>query len=905
MEQSYEYNPSVLPVFVDTNSIEMSAPASISNVVVYRSKEEAESDFVIERNDPSSLVGTMIDRNSGKEYELHRPRDPKYYEFVDNCVVDSLEKDTCPTRYNHEKVLQYSPVDNKWFSTTNDASFRALLAPYSINAIDFGERRIFLMGEYHGGQQTTCVPRSVKLAGDDSTAFRTMQNIYDPYFVSKFIHQLCYNTNEVIDVFLESSFTTDPATSRKLTSHFIPRLISELLPTTSLKDDIPPTPASIRGGATTSYVVRQPLSNLRVHGSDIRHSVIQAESGRIEESRNFTKIGLFTATYFADVDELNLNYYETERMIDPSVFHFVSLGHVSIDSIVGSLDITEWIARVAPYYYALCESIPEGTTPSDEVLSILSNLRGKLVRLVDRFEKNLQKKYGIRPAFAKSLRRLVETTKSEVVRDRILHYFFMVTGYDIVARKDDYAWISDARATISAVLNLVQYIQRTNPTVNISAIDAFDITRGLSHLISDDAKRQGKGDALLRKIGIQYDSQTLDLYRVGLTASERARRLGFGKSDVVGVHVNLADVYVLARILRNFPDRRSFPERTPFSSIVPRNCLVYFGQAHTQSYTLFLMFYGPLQSDESGAATISFSPSRGRGLELSRKIQTDISLRNGLANRFDFGVRYDRRFELRSSYIATSLLLYKYMLESFDIPLEPSSEASAQRDAILRQIVDTIPGMILAKIEALPDNPSKIRYAEIVSEVIYAIFEFFTNERTIGLPPENSRQITENDINRVVYVLLVDPSSAVASLDANKLSSTDTDAQQLLNSIVEQIYPLVEESDNFETFTIEQKAFCYDALVKSNSLIEMAFPLQDQLIRFERNITLVLGDEWYLNPKHKSLSNFLTDNQFGTYLPQCNRMSNQTLNLNDRLKQPLFIRKPPPDGWAVAVPVNP
>jgi hypothetical protein len=154
------------------------------------------------------------------------------------------------TKWTH--VLQRYPRlldQNEWFATNQSGSIQALLGPHFLNVVDYGERRIILMGETHYYDKAQCV-------SFDITKYDQMKKIEnDPFFISRIIEHIAKSTQETIDVYAEAA----PKEEELDDFSFVPRITYSQMPKTH-QINIP--------------LEEMYTKSLRVHGTDIRFEQI-------------------------------------------------------------------------------------------------------------------------------------------------------------------------------------------------------------------------------------------------------------------------------------------------------------------------------------------------------------------------------------------------------------------------------------------------------------------------------------------------------------------------------------------------------------------------------------------------------------------------------------------------------
>jgi hypothetical protein len=141
------------------------------------------------------------------------------------------------------KVLQkYSNPFPEWFATSQMGTIQAMIGPYTINVIDYREKRIILLDDTkHYRPYGQCIPH------ENIDMQYLLMN--DPFYIANVIKHIARSTQETIDVYLEN----EPKDIIRNKTNFIPHVIQQNLPKTYLRN-------SNFGN----------LKTLRVHGSDIR-----------------------------------------------------------------------------------------------------------------------------------------------------------------------------------------------------------------------------------------------------------------------------------------------------------------------------------------------------------------------------------------------------------------------------------------------------------------------------------------------------------------------------------------------------------------------------------------------------------------------------------------------------------
>lgn len=262
---TYQVDVRRLPSVVDPDQ---RLPAHVNSIYLYEQSE----DLPLLSSTP--ICSVVDDR--GDLYDVFYPsledrESPKIDcksvdQFDSNATCHQNRTDRASALRRWSKVIQRYPTvgQTDWLLTNNDASFRAVLGPFNVFECSYGERRILLMGELHYSIRASCTPKPY---------VQTALSMKDPYFIPSFIYQTVYNTQQTVDVFIES--TVDKPTSTNTRTRFLPRILFRTLPYTGrgrIGRQLTPIALTIEGyppAAATSY---DPMINLRVHAVDVRFS---------------------------------------------------------------------------------------------------------------------------------------------------------------------------------------------------------------------------------------------------------------------------------------------------------------------------------------------------------------------------------------------------------------------------------------------------------------------------------------------------------------------------------------------------------------------------------------------------------------------------------------------------------
>jgi hypothetical protein len=529
-------------------SITSTLATPIHQIFLYDSREN-----IISKNSPS--VGTVID-DTNQEYDLYYPDNKIKREMLyANCNSrNALSKNKVSCNYPQNfptwnKVLQnYSILpDSRWYTTSHAGTFRAVLGPFEIHSMNYGERRLLLMGELHYSARAQCVEQM-----NTNGRGKEIQNITkDPYFLSNFIYQLAYSTQETIDVFLEAPITTEESHNK---SYFVPHILQQWLPVTARRtrqmknSNYVPTLGALYNkklfGASNSTAVAEGLHNLRVHGTDVRFRYDPVYKIL------YTEYDLYHAVIYYFFRNENVNdFYESLKKIYPFTMRGLK---VVIDN---NIQLIEIIRDYCEGYFDKLKSQKTIDKYIDDFIEKFFVLEKKLIQKTDPYIT-----FPIKNSLSKQLKKLRKTNRDD--SNRLMHYF-------AVFYKNKCADIFKAYYKAQKFVNWLLEFNKNN--VGNGNMDNNKNKNKIKQMYKSFVKKIKYSMAHYKPKGNEIDS--------------------FNEPDI-SFFAFLVDTYTIARILRTF-EPSAANKKEKYSMNRPMNALLYFGNAHTQNVRVFIHLFNP------------------------------------------------------------------------------------------------------------------------------------------------------------------------------------------------------------------------------------------------------------------------------------------------------------------------
>lgn len=565
------------------------------------------------------------------------------------------------------KVMQrYPGIQDKWLLTRREATMRAVAGPFSSTLIEYGPAQILLLGDYHYLTRATCIPRRADKQFDNS-AFDVRA---DPYFVTNFIYQLAYNTQETIDVFTETSKGQDLALALTEQPKFLPIYVDASLPRTSVtpQRNLRPREEDVYRFLATGQAPsvlelsdyttdRQALLNLRVHQTDSRFSETHSLTF---EHRIFRAIHQFAY--------LNENPFDTIETFGRFVNSIVYIKHMMLlEQFSKYVDIVIDYGETALSYQDTTQEVEKKPLLLARMLEIQSTALEQLQSFADMTQLFASDMDDSEKTLTRSLTYL--SLHNTVQYHRVMHfmllYQFLINqktrgAFRIVAQKIHLLqqWFETNKKYEPFGVRLEKLQADAAKTEDLQTRDYLqkrieEVNQKRAVLAVDRANWSSVRSSIAEEYLLIVNE--LNFYSGASNTGKNGENSMFTDFDTI-----FADIVTLCRIIRTWGDPKTnqWAEATvpPYQSQWSLNSIVYYGEYHV--YTL-LAFFSTMDTGDKPFADVSVQKIEN-AFEASKQF---LTIDYNWNRQFQLKINTREDYELNYSYVKMTIWWILWLTE--------------------------------------------------------------------------------------------------------------------------------------------------------------------------------------------------------------------------------------------------